>query len=144
SYLFLLLGKSFFCESANWRIFFCESNFVPFDFVSGANTLIGELFIFYCEYANLTSFRSTSSRVPICEYANLQICKYANLRMGKSALFPKQHNALFFIFIVKERYLSTNHLLNFRNDAFGIFGINFRTADIDFNHTAVDPFGVIP
>src|SRR5690606_22783631 len=96
-----------------------------------ANLRIGEYAnwrIFYCEYANLTSFRSTSSRV----------------RMGKSALFAKQYNALFFLLIVKERYLSTNDLLNFRNDAFGVLGINFRTADIDFNHTAVDPFGVIP
>src|SRR5690606_20917647 len=114
-----------------------------------ANTRIGESF-----FANLTSFRSTSSRVRIGEYANLQICKYANLtsfrstssrvRMGKSALFPKQYNALFFIFIVKEHYLSTNHLLNFRDDAFGVLGINFRTSYIDFNHTTVDPFGVIP
>lgn len=73
---------------------------------------------------------------------------YFSLFTFSFLLFPfllsKQHNALWFLLIVKERYLSTNDLLHFRDDAFGIFGINFRTADIDFNHTAVDPFGVIP
>src|SRR5690554_1477225 len=72
----------------------------------------------------------------------LFMCGSANQHICKSAL-PKQYNAALVCFVVIKNHFAFDKIFYLRKDAFGIFRIDFRSGDIDFDRTAIHTFGII-
>src|SRR5690554_4918150 len=78
----------------------------------------------------------------MCKSAYLQISISANQHICKSTL-PKQYNAALVCFVVIKNHFAFDKIFYLRKDAFGIFRIDFRSGDIDFDRTAIHTFGII-
>src|SRR5690554_2225998 len=112
---------------------------IPAKLLIVQNKIVSYL-LFMCKSAYLQISISTNQH--IYKSAYLQISISTNQHICKSTL-PKQYNAALVCFVVIKNHFAFDKIFYLRKDAFGIFRIDFRSGDIDFDRTAIHTFGII-
>src|SRR5690554_2106117 len=112
---------------------------IPAKLLIVQNKIVSYL-LFMCKSAYLQI--SISANQHICKSAYLQISISTNQHIYKSTP-PKQYDAALVCFVVIKNHFTFDKIFYLRKNIFGIFRIDFRSGDIDFDRIAIHTFGII-